>query len=129
MTDDLTKINGIGPATVEKLKSVGLTTFAQIAALTDEQVKQLNDQFDLRDSIVRDDWRGQAQKLAGPSQVAVGADEEAPKAKPATHLVAVSIKRDIWDDEGTRHRKGTVIELPVEAAMDAVEAGKATRVK
>lgn len=128
MTDDLSKINGVGPATVEKLKTVGLTTFAQIAALTDDQVKQLNDQFDLRDGITRDDWRGQAKKFAEtPSPAAAQAQDEKPKS--GEKLIPVSIKRDIWDDEGTRHRKGTVIELPVEAAMDAVESGAATRVK
>lgn len=43
--------------------------------------------------------------------------------------ISVKIKRDLWDGEGNRHRKGTEIDMPVEDAMDAVEAGTVTRVK
>lgn len=47
----------------------------------------------------------------------------------AENTVAVMIKRDIWDAEGERHRKGSIIEMTVNEAMDAVEAGSVTRVK
>lgn len=48
--------------------------------------------------------------------------------KPAK-LVAVKILRDVWDADGNRHRKGQVIEVPVEAAMDGIESGALSRVK
>ena len=39
------------------------------------------------------------------------------------------ILRDMWDENGNRHPKGSEVELPAEAAMDAVEAGSVTRKK
>ena len=47
----------------------------------------------------------------------------------AAKLVPVMIKRDFWDASGERHRKGTVVEVTYEAALDGVEAGALTRVK
>lgn len=44
-------------------------------------------------------------------------------------LVLVRIERDYWDDEGTRHRAGTQVQVPVEAAMDGIETGALSRVK
>lgn len=37
--------------------------------------------------------------------------------------------RDTWDADGVRHAAGEEIELPAEAAMDAVEAGAVKRAK
>lgn len=129
MTDDLSKISGIGPATVEKLKSRGITTFAQIAELTDDQVLQLNDELDLRDSILNGDWRSQAKSLMARDPDDNAESNDAPPEAPKAQTIPVRIKRDIWDEDGKRHRKGTIIELPVEAAMDGVESGAVTRVK
>lgn len=44
-------------------------------------------------------------------------------------LVRVRIERDFWDADGTRHRAGTEVEVPVEAALDGVETGALSRVK
>lgn len=44
-------------------------------------------------------------------------------------LVAVRINRDFWDEEGNRHRKGTEVDVPVDAAMDGIETGALSRVK
>lgn len=57
------------------------------------------------------------------------ADEN--KAAPAAKekLIPVRINRDFWDAEGRRHRKGTVVEVPVEAALDGAETGALSRVK
>lgn len=55
------------------------------------------------------------------------------KAKAQT--VAVRVLRDHWvenpaDAENpTRIRKGTIVDVPVEAAMDGMEAGALARVK
>lgn len=50
--------------------------------------------------------------------------------KPAKEkLIAVRIERDFWNEDGTRHRKGTVVEVPVETALDGVESGALSRVK
>jgi hypothetical protein len=58
-------------------------------------------------------------------------DDQAPynEAPKAVQTVAVTIKRDIWDGDGNRHRKGTIVDMPVEEAMDAIEAGSVSRVK
>lgn len=50
-------------------------------------------------------------------------------AKPAERLIPVVVKRDFWDREGARHRKGTIVEVTVEAALDGVESGALSRVK
>jgi len=52
---------------------------------------------------------------------------DAPAAKEK--LIPVRINRDFWSDDGERHRKGTVVEVPVEAALDGVETGALSRVK
>lgn len=129
MTDDLSQINGVGPVTVEKLNSRGITSFAQIAELTDDQVLQLNEELDLRDSIINHDWRKQAAEFAGnPTDPTPQPPvQQAPKAKGK--MIPVRIKRDFWDGNGERHRKGTVIEVPVEEALDGIEAGALSRVK
>lgn len=44
-------------------------------------------------------------------------------------LVKVRIERDFWDAEGARHRAGTEVDVPVEAALDGIETGALSRVK
>ena len=62
--DDLTRIKGIGPAYEQRLKEAGITTFAQLAALSDEQVGELEERMNFRGRITRDAWREQARALA-----------------------------------------------------------------
>lgn len=47
----------------------------------------------------------------------------------ADKMIKCTILRARWDEEGVRHDKGAVVELPAEVAMDAVEAGLVSRVK
>lgn len=51
------------------------------------------------------------------------------KQAPKERLIPVRIERDFWDAEGKRHRKGTVVEVPVDAALEGVESGALSRVK
>ena len=61
--DDLTVITGIGPALQEILNEAGIVTFAQLAASTVEELQAiLPDLHD--DRVEREDWIGQAQRLA-----------------------------------------------------------------
>jgi hypothetical protein len=39
----------------------------------------------------------------------------------------VALTHAYWDDKGTRHEVGTVIELPTKDAKALIEAGKAVR--
>ena len=62
--DDLTRIKGIGPTYEQRLKEAGIVTFAQLAALSDEQVEELEEKMKLGGRITRDAWREQARALA-----------------------------------------------------------------
>lgn len=63
-TDDLTKINGIGPAIAKKLNARDITSFAQIANLTEADVAELEKEvIKFSGRILREDWIGQAKEL------------------------------------------------------------------
>jgi predicted flap endonuclease-1-like 5' DNA nuclease len=60
----LRRIRGIGPAYERALLGVGITTVAQIATLSPEDIERIAPQIKARaDRILRDDWIGQAQLL------------------------------------------------------------------
>ena len=62
--DDLKKISGVGPVLEKKLNDLGVTQFAQVAAFTKEDIVKLDDALSFKGRIERDDWVGQAAKLA-----------------------------------------------------------------
>jgi predicted flap endonuclease-1-like 5' DNA nuclease len=63
-SDDLKLINGIGPVLEGKLRAAGIQRYAQIAALTDADIEQLEAAvIHLSGRIRRDDWIGQARAL------------------------------------------------------------------
>ncbi|WP_370325647.1 hypothetical protein [Euzebya sp.] len=63
--DDLKQIAGIGPAIERALNAQGITTFAQLAGLSDDDVDALQKRLpQLPGRIRRDDWVGQAARLA-----------------------------------------------------------------
>ncbi|AUQ66586.1 50S ribosomal protein L21 [Phaeobacter inhibens] len=56
--DDLTELTGVGPAAAKKLEEAGLTSFAQIAALSDADIAAI-------DAVkVKPEWVEQAKELA-----------------------------------------------------------------
>lgn len=61
--DDLQQIKGIGPALAARLADVDITSFAQIAAWTEEDIARLDEELDLKGSITSKDWQGQAKAL------------------------------------------------------------------
>ena len=61
--DDLTQISGVGPALVKKLNGAGITTFAQIAAWTEDDVKKFDEELSFKGRIEREDWINQAKEL------------------------------------------------------------------
>jgi len=65
--DDLTALTGVGPATAKKLRAHGIHSFAQLAALTDEQVAEVEQQLGSKRAS-KDDWRGQATALLSSGQ-------------------------------------------------------------
>jgi predicted flap endonuclease-1-like 5' DNA nuclease len=63
--DDLEKINGVGPGTLNRLNAMGITTFKQLAAWSQADAERIDNQLNLRGRVTREDWIGQAQKLVG----------------------------------------------------------------
>jgi large subunit ribosomal protein L21 len=61
--DKLTKLKGIGPAAEKQLNEQGITTFAQLAALSDDDVARIDANMPFSTAQI-EDWRGQAQELA-----------------------------------------------------------------
>ena len=61
--DDLTKIHGLGPALVKKLKAEGVTSFQQIADWDEEQSLEMDRKLDLKGRVLRENWVKQAKDL------------------------------------------------------------------
>lgn len=87
--DDLKLIGGVGPAIEKKLHEAGVTSLAQIAAWSAEDVASFDEKLNFHGRIEREDWIGQAKDLmdgkpprAKADQDAV-ADKAAAKKKPA----------------------------------------------
>lgn len=63
--DDLGAIKGLGPKAAAALNAGGVTSLAQVAAWTEADIERWDTAINGRGRIVRDDWVGQAKKLAG----------------------------------------------------------------
>ena len=62
--DDLKKLSGVGPKLEQKLHDAGVTTFAQIAAWTPDDVAAMDEKLSFKGRIDRDGWIAQAKKLS-----------------------------------------------------------------
>ncbi len=62
--DDLKLISGIGAVLEKKLNNLGITTFAQLAALKKADIKKIDDALSFKGRIERDEWIKQAKALA-----------------------------------------------------------------
>ncbi len=62
--DDLKQLSGVGPALEKKLHEAGVTTFAQIAAWTEDDVAAMDEKLSFKGRITREGWIEQAKKLA-----------------------------------------------------------------
>ena len=62
--DDLKMIRGIGPKNEQRLKAVGITTFAQIASWNEQEQREIAERLSFPDRIEREDWVAQARVLA-----------------------------------------------------------------
>ena len=60
--DDLTKIKGIGPVAKGQLYAQGITTFAQVAALSDADVVRIDENMPFSAEQISD-WRKQAKAM------------------------------------------------------------------
>jgi len=64
VSDDLTEIKGLGPKAAAKLSELGVTSMAQIANWTDEDVARMDEAINGRGRIQRDEWVKQAKDLS-----------------------------------------------------------------
>jgi NADH-quinone oxidoreductase subunit E len=62
--DDLKKINGIGPKLEKVLNDLGIWTYGQLATWGPAEIAWVDDYLAFKGRIDRDDWLGQAAKLA-----------------------------------------------------------------
>ena len=62
--DDLKKLSGVGPALEKKLLAAGVTSFAQIAAWTEEDIAAFDEKLSFKGRIEREGWVEQAKALA-----------------------------------------------------------------
>lgn len=60
--DDLTQIKGIGPVAKDQLNEQGITTFAQIAKLTDKDIEKIDEAMPFSADQISD-WRDQAKAM------------------------------------------------------------------
>lgn len=68
--DDLLLIKGLGPKLVDQLRTLGVTSFAQIAAWDDAEIDRIDAQLGrFQGRIRRDDWPAQARLLAANDTV------------------------------------------------------------
>lgn len=63
--DDLKKIDGIGPKVEQVLKGRGITRFQELAEMDEKALVALDKELGLDGRVLRDDWAGQARRLAG----------------------------------------------------------------
>jgi len=62
--DDLTQIKGLGPRAAEKLNALGVTTLAEIARWTADDIARIDADIQGRGRIEREAWVEQARDLA-----------------------------------------------------------------
>jgi len=62
--DDLKTLSGVGPALEKKLHEAGVTTFAQVAAWTADDITAMDEKLSFKGRIEREGWVEQAKKLA-----------------------------------------------------------------
>ncbi|MCQ4191167.1 hypothetical protein [Methylocystis suflitae] len=72
--DDLTKIKGVGPKSVEKLHALGVFHYDQIAGWSDDNIKWIEASIGAAGRVKRNGWIEQAQALSGGASADRNAD-------------------------------------------------------
>jgi hypothetical protein len=117
--DDLELINGIGPAVEKRLNGVGIFTFAQLAALSPADVAAAVAGLAglSAERIVKQDWIGQARKLAAGS-TSSEAQKYIEPARAATPLVEPQQSRELVL-ESTSSEAQEEVEAPADTEQAA----------
>ena len=74
--DDVKLIGGVGPALEKKLAEAGVTSLAQIAAWTDEDIAAFDEKLNFKGRIEREEWVAQAKDLIAGKPPRAKADRE-----------------------------------------------------
>jgi len=82
-TDDVTLIGGVGPALAKKLAGAGVTSLAQIAAWTADDLKKYDEELALHGRAERDEWIEQAKDLVAGKPPRAKVDQETAAASKA----------------------------------------------
>ena len=61
--DDISLIGGVGPKIYKALTDMGITTFAQVAAWTPEDVERIEGEIKQKGRVAREEWIEQAKEL------------------------------------------------------------------
>jgi predicted flap endonuclease-1-like 5' DNA nuclease len=103
-SDDLKLINGIGPAVEKRLNGVGIFTFTQLAALSPADVAAaVADLTGLSaERIVKQDWIGQARRLAAESTSSEAQKNVEPAAEPPAPLEHPHVATPLVEPQHTR---------------------------
>ena len=56
-------LKGIGPALAKKLNGLGITRFADIAAMDAAKIEEVEDVIGFKGRVARDNWQDQARSL------------------------------------------------------------------
>ena len=95
--DDLTQIKGVGEELQRRLNKMGLTQFAQIANLTDDEITKVDEALNFKGRIEREDWPAQARDLMAASTVEEVPEQDEPSAEaeaPAEEPPAAEENKD-----------------------------------
>ena len=74
--DDISLIDGVGPAYQKKFEAAGISTFKQIDELDDAAVEKLNEEQDFKGKIVSGEWVEQAKELLAGKPPRAKVDQE-----------------------------------------------------
>ena len=72
--DDLAKIKGVGPKSVEKLHALGIFHYDQIAGWSDDNIKWIESSLGAAGRVKRNGWVEQAQAMSGAASADRNAD-------------------------------------------------------
>jgi len=93
--DKLTLIDGIGSTLERKLNALGITSFKQIAELSERDIEKVNEQLAFKGRIEREGWVAQARKLLEAGSRSSAAEEaRAPAPRTDQSTTAPSRKVD-----------------------------------
>ena len=104
VTDDFTRIKGIGKVHSQRLYDVGITTYSQLASLSPDQLAEKVGGLSAR-QMAKQDWVGQARKLAPKITQSRSPQKEAPKQTFHQHYENFTIEFLLDEKKTTRRTR------------------------